>query len=202
MADGLTYDNLPAGSSVLREYVDGGLRVTAPAGEVSSALRRLTARRAAVPAAVITAAALLLCMLAFGSTALGHRNLLPWWWPILFGLFCAALFLFVWQVRYVNQLDALERALAQNTIIAARHGRLLIESSGPLGAASVDLPREQIAAIGVRYNHRRGQWGQEQPIDCLAIVPRQGEVLLVLGGRLPDELLWVRDALLSALELR
>jgi hypothetical protein len=195
----LAYDNLPPHSTLLREYSDDGITITAQAQEPDKHVRWRVRRRAAASAAWVCAAAIALGLIIFGQQTYEHRHLLPRWTSILAGVFGAALFGFIWHVRYLALLDATTLALSQNTIIAAQGDRLLIETSGPLGKQSVEYARDQIRRIRIIKNFRRSKWGEEQPLDCLRIIHQDGGQMNVLIGRDRAELRWAQRELESRL---
>ena len=198
-APALTYDNLPPHSSLLREYSADGITITAAAREPDRYIRRRTRRRAAVSAGWISAGVLALCLVVFGGQAYANRYFMPWWTGALAGVFCAVLFVFIWQVRYAGLIDAIHRALDQNTILAVRGGRLLIESSGAMGSESWDVARDQVREIAVLKNFRRSRWGEEQPLDCLRIELGDERIIHILLGRDHAELVWISKILKEAL---
>jgi hypothetical protein len=117
---------------------------------------------------------------------------------VAFTMVCAALFAFVWRVQFIAQLHAAERALQQNTMIAASAGKLRIETSGPFGSASYDLRAADghsgIDGLGKGRTHR-----QSPAVDCLKIMMRDGTSIHILPGRDEAELRWVAQAVGSAL---
>jgi hypothetical protein len=193
----LTYDNTPAGSTLLREYVDdgAGVIITAAAREPDPLTRRRLRKRAAIPAAWISAAVVVLCAAIFAKQAYANRNMLPWWTGALAALFGGALFIFVWQVRYLGLLESSRMALTQNSIIAVRRRRLLIESSGPLGTHSEDLLLDQIADVRVASGLIPPSARDHSPHDGIAIRLNDGRVVVALLGRTSSELRWVVDVL-------
>jgi hypothetical protein len=191
----LEYDTLPAHSRLRREFADGVLKITAAAETPGPLVRRAALFRSALPAAMICFATLVIGFAVFGSMYMTNRALMPW--PLSFSLFgafvvlCMSLFAFVWRIQYSVRLEAAERALKQNTILAASVGRLLIETNGPFGAASHDL-----AAV---HGIRRGSTSDARPVSCLEIVLTNGSSIRVLPGRDEAELRWVALALTQTL---
>jgi hypothetical protein len=195
MSHPLTYDTLPAHSQLRREYVDGVTKIIAAPEEPGPLVRRGAMVRSALPAAVICVGTLAVGLAVFGATYSAHRASMPQWMSIVlaiaFFIFCFALFALTWRIQYSSRFLAAQRALQQTTILAASRGRLLIETSGPLGAASYDLKNI--------HSFRKGRGEQMRPIDCLEIALSDGTLIHVLWGRDEVELDWVARALRSAI---
>ncbi|HEY7090384.1 MAG TPA: hypothetical protein VH518_19970 [Tepidisphaeraceae bacterium] len=188
MSHVLTYDTLPAHSRLKREFADGVLRITATAEEPGPLVRRAAMFRAAVPATMICFVVLLVGLAVFGSTYRMHRRLMPEAMSlslfVAFVIFCTALFALVWRAQYAIRINAAHKALQQNTILAASPGRLVIETTGPMGASSFDLSGtvraiRQVKADGVRR------------VDALEILLVDGSTVQILPGRDAIELAWV-----------
>jgi len=201
MSHRLTYDNLPSHSRLHREYVDGVLKIIAGPEDPGPLVRRAALLRAAIPASLICFCALIVGFAIFGAMyAQNRRNLstdLSAALFIAFVVFCAALFALVWRIQFASRIEASETALQQSTILAASRDRLIIETSGPFGAASHNLQFDSTdRAVGsirlARCNDRFG-------IGILEIVLKDGAHIRILPGRDDTELRWVASALLAAL---
>jgi hypothetical protein len=197
MPQTLTYDTLPPHSRLRREFTDGVLKITAAAEEPGPLVRREAARSAALPAALLCCGALVLVIALFGAGYLARRQFMP---PLVsvvlfiaFVVLSAALYSLSWRMEFGLRIDAAEKALQQITILAASADRLIIESSGPLGATSLDLT--QIRVIRIARTDRRPR------ISAIQIVSGQGAPVLVLHGRDDGELNWVARALIEAVGL-
>jgi hypothetical protein len=196
----LQYDPLPAHSTLLRESTaSGGVVITAAAGDVSARARSQTMRATAGAAGVLSAIPIALGAIVLGPMAWRHRAYLPWWTGVLAGVLCAAVFALVWQVLYSRVLAAMERARRQSAIIAAEPGRLVVETTGPLGDQSYDLRADEIS--DVRIERLRGVVRDNPPPRpaCVAVELRHGPTLRLLEGWDEQEIEWARRATTSAL---
>jgi hypothetical protein len=195
MSHALTYDTLPAHSTLRREFVDGVLKLTAGAEEPGPLVRRAALVRASIAAAWICVAVLLVGFAAFGATYQAHRRLMSWSMSVAlctaFMVFVAMLFLLVLRAQYSARLDLARRALQQNTTIAASPGRLIIETAGPMGSGSYDIRRGLRALRVARAQSLH--W-----FDCLEVLLDDGTSVRLLAGRDVGELNWVARALQSA----
>jgi hypothetical protein len=194
MLHALTYDTQPAHSRLRREFADGMLRVIARPEEPGPLVRRGAMLRAAVPASLICAAVLVVSFVAVGATYQANRRFIPS--PlsgVLLGaclVFGAATFALVLRAQYSSRLDAARHALQQSTIIAVSPGRILIETTGPMGTSSHDL-------TGRTWSFRVGCCSVPVSIDHLQIVSEAGSSIQVLAGRDNVELRWVARTLRS-----
>jgi hypothetical protein len=199
MSHPLTYDTLPQHSTLRREVEAGVLKVIAATQEPDARMKRLSRTRSAVPAALLSGALLLAFVAALASTYLSHRRYIGAGLGTLlfasFVIFFGALFLLVWKSQYAARIGGLERALRQATIIAASPGRLSIETTGPLGAASHDLLATELAL-------RVGRCTSHPNLACLQILRPNRIPLQLLAGRDDAELQWVARAVGSALRGR
>lgn len=192
----LTYDNLPPGSTILREWKDGALTIIAAAREIDPFARSRVLKRTAIYAAwttAITFGALLVCAVAI-NIPLPPTLLLN---PIVFSLtvLCfGALFLLLWTDRWHRAHDRLEWDLKEQTVILARPNELRIESDGPRGVLSRVLRRDEILDISA-YN----EFAQELQ-DRLVIHLKAGGRIQLLFGRLPAELDWVARTLQQVID--
>ena len=191
----LGYDELPPGSDLSRAYGDGGaVTITAPAGEPSASVCRGAAHGTGVWSATVTGLGLAVgLVLALGLSDSIRRldsglRLLA---AALFLLFCGGVFLLVWRVRYAARLEALAQARRQAVVLDADGQRLLVETAGPPGPESLDIPADQIRAIGII--------GYAESVLCLGVHLGGGTVLKLMPGRHPTELRWVAAALVQAL---
>jgi hypothetical protein len=117
-----------------------------------------------------------------------------------FIVFCAALFALVWRAQYASRLDAAASALRQATVLAASAGRLIIETSGPLGTTSHDLKQCRGSEARTIRAFRLARCDRQRRVDCLQVLLSDGTTIHVLPGRDVVELKWVATALRSAIE--
>jgi len=191
----LTYDNLPTGSTLLREYDgDDGIIITAPACEPDRFVKRRLRRRAALPAAWISAGVIALTMLVFGPQAYAHRNTLPRWTSLLATACCALLFAFVWWVRYLELLQHAREWLARSTTIGVKKEKLLIVAILRVPIAREFL-RESVRDVRVVRNLRKSTFGEGPPLDALQIIFNDNLSLGLMVGRDPIELNWTAKTL-------
>jgi hypothetical protein len=196
----LQYDPLPAHSTLVRESAaSGGVVITGAAGDVSARARSAAMRATAAAAGVFSAIPIGLGAIVLGPMAWRHRVALPRWTGVLAGVLCAAVFALVWHVLYGRVLAAMERARRQSTIIAVESGRLIVETTGPLGNDSFDVRADEIA--NVRVDRLRGVVRDNPPprAACVAVELRHGPTIRLLEGWDEQELEWTSRAIASAL---
>lgn len=201
----LEYDELRAGSDLRREYRDGGaVTISAPAGEPS-----VTARRAALHTTGVSSAALcgigMLLLLALAApfsqrfarldAALRHVAI------VLFALFCGGLYVLIWKVRYGACLDALAEARRESAVLHAGAGRLLVETAGPDGPRSYDLPAADIRRVRVTHFPSMGHAGGAEAavVACVKVDLTDGSSIRLLPGHHAMELRSVASSLTHAL---
>jgi hypothetical protein len=194
----LDYDELPRGSDLRREFAPGGaVKIVAPAGEPPRAVLLAASQAAMVWAAGLSAGAVLLGVLAVASAA-DLRRLDTWarWSSAgLLAVLCGGVFLLIWRVRYAGRADALHEARGQSTILHADSARLLVETAGPYGSASYDLPAAQIRQFHVRPGRPRDDGGPARHVLHLDVERAAGPPLRLLPGRDEAELRWVARTL-------
>jgi hypothetical protein len=199
-APGLSYDELPEGSELRREYDGlGGVTIAAPAGELPPSVRRSIGRAGLFPASL----AFGLCVIVVGA-ALFYAARINRLDPnlraaaiITLAVLGGGVFLFVWLTHYSMQAYALLDARRQSTILHANARRLLIETTSPAGAKSVELDAESIESITVTPA-ALDPMRPSVPVPCLKLVLRDGTSHLLLGGHHLAELEWVAAALAEA----
>ena len=214
----LSYDDLPPGSDIRREYTgsgsgggdgagdDGGVRevkIVVPAGEPPPAAMKVALFDSFASGARSSWALLLLSFLLF-YTGLRNNRVggvsLAWAWGF-FAIFCGALVLLIAWVRYGMTLDAIRAGREQMTVLAATPNRLLIETTGPFGIAGYDFPRDNIATLTIRRSVLRDDRNMPRPVLHLAISLRDGRTICILPGRDARELRWVCTSLEQAMRL-
>ena len=200
MTQALQYDDLPAGSELRREYDGaGGVTITAPAGELPAPVRSAIARAALIPASAALAACVGLA--GFGLQLIVRDNRLD---PelrlpaiVALAIVAGGVFLLVWFTQSSRNAEAAANARQQSTALHATRARLLIESSGPWGNRSAELPVGEIAYVQV-VRERLDPTLRTGPIPCVQVQLRNGTRHLLLGGHHPAELRWAAAALSQA----
>jgi hypothetical protein len=199
-APGLSYDELPEGSQLRREFDGrGGVTITAPAGELPASVRRSVARAGLVPASL----AFGLCVLVVGAIVFvaARANRLD---PnlrtaavVTLAVLGGGVFLFVWLTHYSMLAYALLDARRQSTVLHADARRLLVETTSPSGDKSVAIPVESIESIRVTPA-ALDPLRPSVPVPCLKLALRDGTSHLLLGGHHLAELEWVAAGLTEA----
>lgn len=195
----LTYDDLPPGSALRRQFgEDGSVAITAPAGEPSHAARRAALHVTGVVAALMSASLLVVLCLFVPVMSDGRPRIDPalrLLGIILFAVFCGGIFLLNWRTLFDKRMEWLSKARQQSTLLYASPARLLVETSGPEGDRSLDLPAEAIHSIRLGPT---GLFPREFPC-CLQITATDGSVHRLLTGHHRGELTWVVDTLRQTL---
>ena len=196
----LSYDDLPPGSDLRREYGEGGsVAITAPAGEPSDAARRAAFHSTGVFAALFAAGLMAIFAGSFildGPPPIDPR--LRGLAAVLFAVVCGGVFLLAWRAGFTTRLDLLAKERRQTTLLHASPVRLLIETSGPEGDQSIDLPADKIRWIHPTPEGLLGGVSRE-PVPCLKLTMLDGSVYRLLRGRHRGELTWVANTLWAAL---
>lgn len=202
MSQLLTYDNLPPHSRLIREMGRDTLTLTARPEEPGPFLRKTLLRRAAVKSAGISAVVIALLLLIFGRMYLDHRRgmsaSISLMLEVAFIIFCIAAYALAWRVHYSKLLDDWGKLLQQTTIVAASPGRLFIETSGPLGAASHQIYSDSPAGVD---RLEISQLKDHPGISCLDIVRKDGTRTQILPARDETELRWVAHVLSTAIQI-
>lgn len=189
----LAYDELPEGSELRREFDGrGGVTITAPAGEVSVAVRRAAVRAGLLPASVAS----VLCFLVIGGIVLKAartNDLEPSLRPVAavaLGVLGTGIFLFVW-LKYSSMVFyALQDARRQSSVLHADARRLLLETASPVDNSSLEIAVTDIGSLRLAQEMR---WSVRLP--CLKLVLRNGSSHLLLAGLQFEELRWAAAAL-------
>lgn len=189
MPHALTYDNLPAHSRLRREFEEGVLKIVATPEEPGPLVRREALLATALTASLATFLALVIGALVFGPLYLNARRTMPTALSAILlvasVVFYAAMFSFAWRIRYVTRITAAQRALQQTTLLAASKQRLIIETTGPCGAASHDLATDSVLGICV------ASLDGATALPCVEIHLRDSTQIPILPGRDEVELAWV-----------
>ncbi len=197
----LAYDELPPGSDLRRQFChDGSVTITAPAGEPSEAARRAAMQSTGVFAALF-AAALVGGWAALFVMGQGRQRIDPSLLLLavaLFAIVCGGVFLLAWRAGLTTRLGLLTQVRRQTTLLHAGPNRLLVETSGPDGDQSLDVPAGMIRSICPTPEGLLGGVSRE-PIPCLKVTTSDGAVYRLLRGRHRGELKWVADTLRQAM---
>jgi hypothetical protein len=199
----LAYDDLPPGSDIRRERAPGMVRIVVPAGEPSRAAMQQTLRDALAWGSIASILLLLIASYAFRISIAVQRisgGQLLWAWAF-FALFCAALVALVSWVRYGVMADALRAGRRQSTIIAATPTRLMIETTGPFGDASHDLPADQIRRIQIDRSRPLDDLGQRRSVRHLTLRLSDARTIRLLPARDRAELACVAAMIGQALDI-
>jgi hypothetical protein len=199
----LRYDDLPAGSDICRTYDGQVLQITVPAGELPPAVIRQAAYEALAWGAVSSWALLFLAGIVFYMGIRINRIsgiVLVWAW-FFFAIFCGALVMLVCWIRYGIGIDALRAARRQMTVIAASSTRLLVETAGPFGTASFDLPRESVRQIELARGCIRDENQRPHRLAFLRLTLGDGRTFALLAGRDARELRAIAGSLQAKFRL-
>jgi hypothetical protein len=197
----LSYDDLPPGSDIRREFIEWGVRISVPAGEPSRAALREAAYSALISGAGIGAGIVVFAagMFIYGVRVNRVSGVPLLWARAFFAVFCAAVVLLVAWVRYGMIADALRAGRRQSTALAAENGRLIIETAGPFGVASYDIAGERIRSIAAGAARLQDDRGNVRRVRCLTILLSDGWSIALLPGRSVRELMWVEGAVMRGL---
>jgi hypothetical protein len=199
----LSYDDLPPGSDIRREYDGELLKITIPAGEPPAFARRALAQAAMASGAVSSWAFLLLALLVFAYFVRMNRIAGPplTWAVAFFAVFCTAIVLLVAWVRYGLMLEDLQAGRRQATVMAITPDRLVIETSGPFGIAGYAWGREQMVSVAAGRDVLRDDQGRARRLERLQVQIVGGKRIMLLPGRDSVELRWVARAIGRAMRI-
>jgi hypothetical protein len=193
----LAYDGLPLDSDIRHEHSPGLVRITIPAGEPSA-----TALKQAKQGALIDATWISLGFMMLGSVLLlvfirgnridGIESIIAW---VSFGVLCAACVLLIASAFYISRRTDLIASRQQMSVIAATPERLLIETTGPLGTMSEDLPAETIRLIHLKQGSWKDRKRREYTMRYLRVYCTDGTMIDILPGRDRSELLSIARAI-------
>ena len=199
----LSYDDLPEGSQLSRQ-VDGagGVIITAPAGELSAAVRRSISRSALIPASQALGMCVLvgglLVLVAIRSNRINHPGLRLAAVAALAAL-AAGLFLFGWWGEYSLHALAMQSARRESTVLYANARRLLVETSRAGTARSFAIDTAKISGIDAAVEAETGEGRLRSPrVTYLKLLLSDGTSHRLLGGHHMAELRWVGAAISEA----
>ena len=197
-AHALVYNELPTGSDIRREYGPGGaVTITAPAGEPSAAARRAAAYSTGISSAAVCGIGLLALLWVGSAMSPSFQRLdaeLRVMAMVLFGVFCAGVFVLVWKVYYAARLDVLVELCREASILHANNQRLLVETTGPRGNRSFEVKSAEVRCVSVAGGH-----SSRSPVPYVNVERSDGSLLRLLPGRHPAELHWVAATVSHAL---
>jgi hypothetical protein len=206
----LSYDDLPPGSDIRRDFSDEGgdrdrsVYLTVPAtAEPPPAVMKQVVLDALVSSLPLNVVLLIASYVAFAAgLRINHiaGPTVPWAWGF-FALFCLALVALVAWVRYGVLADAIRLGREQATVLAATPQRLLIETTGPFGVASYDLTAERVRQLTPGRGPLRDDRGTNRRVWHLAIALADGRTILVLPARDERELRWISGTVGRVLKL-
>jgi hypothetical protein len=199
----LSYDDLPEGSQLRRTVdADGGVTISAPAGELSAAVRRSIARAAIIPASQALGLCVLigglLVLVAIRSNRIDHPGLRLAAVAALAAL-AAGLFLLSWWGEYTLHALAMQSARRESTLLYANAGRLLVETARAGTGRSFAIDTARISGIAAVVEPETGQGRLRSPrVAYLKLLLSDGTSHRLLGGHHMAELRWVAAVLSQA----
>ena len=199
----LSYDDLPTGSDIRREYSPGMVRIVVPAGEAQLSGMGQVMREAMAWAAAASGPLIMLAGVSFYVGAHVQRlrgDALFYAW-VFFAIFCVALVALMGWVRFGVLGDAVRVGHRQMSAIAATPQRLLIETTGPFGVASYDFPAETIRKVSIERSALFDEMSRRRVLNHLTLYLGDGRSICLLPGRDRAELSCVRNMLQCALEI-
>ena len=121
------------------------------------------------------------------------------WAVTFFAVFCTALVALVAWVRYGVLLEALQAGRRQATIMAITPTGLLVETSGPFGAAGHDIDADRVRDAVVERVALRDLRGVNRRVHVVVIHLTNGRKIRLLPGRNRSELRWVAGTICRTL---
>lgn len=197
----LSYDDLPAGSDIHREYApDRSVRITVPASDIPPPVRRAAAHRALVVGAALAVPVLLVALVIFAYAVRTNRVTgVPLAWAVaFFGVFCVAMAALIAWVQYGVLVETAQAARRQTTLIHASPARVLVETAGPFGTVGYDLPRDRLLWIGVGRGSLTSGRGVTYRVRYITLRMAGERPIHLLPGRDEIELRWVASTLSRA----
>jgi hypothetical protein len=186
----LPYDDLPPGSDVRRTLAENTLHITIPAGEPPAHALKQSAYDALASGALLSAPMLAFACVIFYLGIRANRVsgvALTWAWAF-FAVFCAAIVMLTAWIRFGVLSDVLRLGRRQSTVLAATEARLIIETSGPFGAASLDLPRQSIRRISIARAAILDHRSHRRRVQHMLITLNNGRAIALLPARDPREI--------------
>lgn len=187
----LEYDELPPGSDIKREFAPSGVTITVPAGDVPPAALRAASFEAMRFAAGVSTVIMGLGVAA--AVAAGELGRMDVRWRLaamgLTAVIGLGLFALAWRGRYAAKVEALNEARRQATVLHVTPGRLLVETTGPLGSGSHELAKSRVVRVRVGSDSA-GRAG-DVSLRCLWLDRLGAPPLRLLIGREASELRWI-----------
>ena len=199
----LSYDDLPTGSDIRREYSPGLVRIVVPAGRgqptgMGQLLRDALAWGAASSGPLLLLAGVLFYLGIYLQKIDGLALIYAW---LFFVLFCISIVMLMAWVRFGVLGDAVRMGRRQMTALAATPQRLLIETAGPFGNASYDFPADSIRKIRIERSALLDEMSRRRLLLHLTLELADGRSIRVLPGRDRVELTSVGNMLHRTLEI-
>jgi hypothetical protein len=193
----LSYDDLPPGSDIRREYHGELVRITVPAGEPPAAAKRAVMQAALISGAVSSWAFLLLAFVVFAYFVRMNRIIgAPLNWAIaFFAVFCTAIIALVAWVRYGLKLEDLQAGRRQATVMAITPQRLVVETTGPFGVDGYEVSADQLVDVSIDRAVVRDRDGRGRRLERMQLLLGGGRRIALLPGRDRAELTWVARAI-------
>ena len=174
------------------------MTIRAPAGDLPPSVRREAARGGVVAAGAVCG----VCLLLGGALLLqalrrGIDPALRAPAAVALGVFCSGVFLLVWWVKYSARTHLLADARRRATVLHADATRILIETTGPGGERSIDLPVDRVISLQV-INAPIAEAGGWEQIPLLQLRLHGRSLVQLLDGHHEAELRWVAATLSEA----
>jgi uncharacterized membrane protein YsdA (DUF1294 family) len=191
--ESLTYDNLPPGSTILREWKDGALTIISASRDLDQHDRRRAARMAAISSLWLTMAvggvtgAMLLTFLPPPNVS--HRLLqIPV--MVLAIIFVLCMFGVFWLDMKRTAERHLERGLAEHNVLIVSAAEIGVEIAGSDAALKIeDVSSIAIATSGFRLH-----------AGAVVVTRRGGPAIELFRGRPPAELRWLATTLRQVID--
>jgi len=205
----LSYDYLPPGSDIRRDVGDEAgdrqsVYLTIPATpDLPPAVLKQAMLDALVSSLPLSVALLIGSYVVFAAGLRINRiagPTVPWAWAF-FAIFCVALVALVAWVRFGVLADGLRLGREQATVLAATPQRLLVETTGPFGVASYDLPVESVKHLTVTRGPVHDARHHARRLWHLAVTLSDGRTIPILPGRDERELRWVSGTIARAMRI-
>jgi hypothetical protein len=186
--ESLTYDNLPPGSTILREWKNGALTIISASRELDKQDRRRATKMAALSSFWLTTAtggvmgAALLTFLPPPNVSLRLLQIPVIILAIIFGLCMFGVF---WLDMRRAAERHLERGLAQHNVLIVTTSEIGIEIAG----SDTVLRIEEVCSVAIAGSGFRLHPGS------VVITSRAGQAIEIFRGRPPAELQWLAKTL-------
>jgi hypothetical protein len=193
----LAYADLPTGSDIRHEHSPHSLRITIPAGEPSAVTLMRTRHRAVIRSALLMFMPLLILAILMSLLLRAHRVTSAEFFAAfgLFGVFCLAAILLLASTYYFPARRTLTVSHQQMTVLAASDARFVVETAGPYGRESHDIPANDIREMDVLWGTWFDQNRFPHEVEYLRVTLSDGRRICVAPGRDRCELLFLANAI-------